>query len=315
MGKILNYKKIHRPSPKRQKLFIYISSIKETSLFISLSKCISGSMTVEAAIILPLFLMVFINLGSAIEMIRLHGNLQVALWNVGNNMCLYGHVSVSLDGNLADGSESGVEVLNEMIDFALSYGYIKQEIINSVGERYLEESPLKKGKAGLQFWESEIVPSISEDDKIKIVLTYEVGPWMEIPYVKGFRMANCYYGRLWTGYDVSKGNEGEQSSEQDVVYVTETGEVYHESLECTHLKLKIQEVTIESLKYVRNEQGRRYTICSLCKNEGLSGNIYIAAEGTAYHYIRECSGLKRTIRTINRSDALGYRPCSRCAAK
>ena len=49
-----------------------------------------GSMTIEAAIVLPCFLFFFINLSSSLEMIRLCGNLEYALHNAGNEVCLYG---------------------------------------------------------------------------------------------------------------------------------------------------------------------------------------------------------------------------------
>lgn len=312
-GKISEYRQIHRPSPKRQNLFLYRFFIKKVSVLTSPPRYVTGSMTVEAAILLPIFLMIFINLGSAMEMIRLHGNLEVALWNAGNKMCLYGYALEMLNDDTIPDSENP-KILEGMKDIALSYGYVKQEIIGYVGDKYLKESPLKNGVDGLQFWESEIVRDIRENDCIKVVLTYEVGPWIAAPYIKGFRMANCYYGRLWTGYNVGKTCENEQGG-QDVVYVTETGEVYHESLECTHLKLRIREIAWDSVENARNKWGRRYTVCSLCKREKATSTVYIADEGTAYHYIRDCAGLKRTIRTISREKASGYRPCSRCAAR
>ena len=67
-------------------------SIEGISLFASRKKTVkaSGSMTVEAAVVLPLFLFFFLNLGSAMEMIRLHSNLQLALLQVGNRLSVYG---------------------------------------------------------------------------------------------------------------------------------------------------------------------------------------------------------------------------------
>ncbi len=50
-----------------------------TSLSAFFSRKVSAGMTVEAAIVLPLFLFFFLNMGCVIEMIRLHGNMQLAL--------------------------------------------------------------------------------------------------------------------------------------------------------------------------------------------------------------------------------------------
>ena len=56
----------------------------------ALSRIVHGSMTVEAAVVLPLFFIFFINLSGAIEMIRLHGNISMALWDTGSDLGFYG---------------------------------------------------------------------------------------------------------------------------------------------------------------------------------------------------------------------------------
>ena len=56
----------------------------------TLPRFIKGSMTVEAAVVLPLFLFFFISLSSSVEMIRLHGNISLALMETGNKISYYG---------------------------------------------------------------------------------------------------------------------------------------------------------------------------------------------------------------------------------
>ncbi|MCM1552448.1 MAG: hypothetical protein NC092_07125 [Butyrivibrio sp.] len=277
-----------------------------------------AGMTVEASIVLPLFLFFFLNLGSAMEMIRLHGNLQLGLWDVGNRMCVYGY-AVGSGGKASDTDSKTLkqedrEWWQEWGDIALSYTYIKSQVVNYVGEEYLEESPLSYGVSGLQFWESDVLQSkavSASEDVLDIVMTYQVAPWLEIPFVRPFRMVNRYYGRMWTGYDLSGGASGGDSA-QDVVYITENASVYHESINCTHLKLSIREVSMEEALAARNENGGRYTECAKCKKKAFQGTVFIGREGDCYHYDRDCSGLKRTIYTIPRQQASRYRPCSRC---
>ncbi|MBR1851826.1 MAG: hypothetical protein IJ794_01420 [Lachnospiraceae bacterium] len=267
-------------------------------------------MTVEAAIVLPLFLFFFINMGSAIEMIRLHGNLQMGLWNVGNKMCVYGY---------AAGGENKWEELGELGDIALTYTYVKNQIIAYSGEDYLNASPLTDGTASLQFWESRVTSQSVQmpDDTIDILMTYQVSPWLNIPFVKPFRMSNRYYGRMWTGYDLT-GNTS-RALNQEMVYVTENREVYHESLACTHLKLSIHTIYREDLRAARNQYGRRYTLCSKCRRQSISedGALFVCDEGDYFHYSRNCPGLTRIISTITRQQAMeeNLRPCSRCGRK
>lgn len=304
-----NTKQTASPSPKRNNSF-FDGFIERVSLLTSLKKKVVAGMTVEAAIVLPLFLFFFVNLGSAIEMIRLHGNLQMALWECGNRMCVYGYLSSSGDDGSADADRS---VWEEMGDVALTYTYVKGQVADYVGRDYLEESPISSGADGLQFWESDVgaVDEAVSGDVLDVLMTYQVSPLMEIPYVKPFRMVNRYYGRLWTGYDVVEANAGK--NREDIVYVAENAEVFHETKECTHLKLTIEEVDWGKLPYVHNQNGSRYMKCRKCGDEVAGAMAYIAREGDAYHTNRNCPGLKRTVYTMLRELAVEkYRPCSRC---
>ena len=49
-------------------------------------------MTVEAAVILPLMLFFVIQLTSTIELLRLHGNIQTALWKYGRQAAVMGYL-------------------------------------------------------------------------------------------------------------------------------------------------------------------------------------------------------------------------------
>lgn len=127
------------------------------------------------------------------------------------------------------------------------------------------------------------------------------------------------YARPFIGRHYHEGKT-EVEQEQDSVYVTETGTVYHTERSCTHLKLSIRAVSYNSLEERRNQNGAKYYSCERCgKNEEMpeDGMIYITSEGNRYHYNLSCSGLTRRIRSITREEAEseGKRPCSRCGAK
>lgn len=312
MKRLTNFK---RPSPKCERNRKLIGSIERASLPVFLKAKLTAGMTVEAAAILPLFLCFFVNLGCAMEMIRLHGNIQLALWNVGNKLCVYGCVKDDLIQKEEELSEDENEWWESLADIALTGTYVKDQVIEYAGETYLDSSPISGGAQGLQLWESEIFQNdktVVSNDIADIVITYQVSPWIHIPFVKPFRMLNRYYGRLWTGYDVTAdGSDG--TGGQDVVYITENASVYHESLDCTHLSLSIREVSPEEAKKSHNEEGRVYRECDKCRKKIFGGTVFIGREGDCYHYDRGCPGLRRIIYTIPRSQASAYNPCSRCA--
>ncbi|MCM1569457.1 MAG: hypothetical protein NC081_08425 [Roseburia sp.] len=295
---------IKKLSPKRHK------PIEGISVPISLTGKLGAGMTVEASLVLPLFLFFFLNLSSTMEIIRLHGNLEMALWEIGSRMSIYGY-ALSDEKKLQDRAGTGESWWYELADMAFSYGYVKQKLVDYVGEDYLEGSPLTYGADGLQFVGSDV---FSQSDHLEIVLTYQVSPLCAVPGFRSFLMENHYLGHLWTGYEIPGTGEG---SRQKLVlyYVAENGEVYHISGECTHLKLTKRRVSLTEALSARNAQGGRYTRCGKCKKETSSDMVWIPDIGEHYHYSESCSGLKRTIYTITEEEIIGYRACSRCVEK
>ncbi len=300
----------HNPSPTNQRLFrdrahspakkysggasrrsIRCRSAERISLPASLKRSVSASMTVEAAVVLPLFLFFLINLSCAIELIRLHGNLQMALWDTGSRLAVYGH---------AIGDKDTAPLF--------TWFFIKNQMTEYAGEEYLDRSPLSSGPESLMLWESNI---FSSQDELDIVVTYSVSPWSGPAGFSPFRMANRYYAHIWNGYDVS-GADREAREETDIVYMTENGKVYHEDRSCSHLVLDIRQVSRTEAEIQTNAQGEKFTPCEKCRPAAADKTLYITADGDRYHSDRACPGLKRTVFSVPRSRAAGLPACSRC---
>lgn len=291
----------------RQPNYPEIFFIKEISPDTFRSRKVQAGMTVEASILLPIVLFFFLNLSSAIEMIRLHGNLQMALWETGNRLAVY--------GTLLEGGQENSELREtedtwwgDLTGVAFSYLFVKNRVVEYLGEDYLNHSPLRNGTDGLQFWECDLK---NERDEMELVMTYGVKSWTDFIGIRSFRMANCYYGHLWTGYDIL-GEADETENALVTVYITETGEVYHSDRNCTHLQISVREVSQEAITQCRNEEGRRYAECEKCKGASAGEVLYITREGDCFHYNRDCPAIKRTVYAILLREAEGYRPCSRC---
>lgn len=278
--------------------------IKRTLWPISCPGDVNAGMTVEASIVLPLFLFFFLNLGCAIETIRLHGNLQLGLWQIGSKLSVYGYALDS--GEMPEESGSEDNWWGDLAGAAIASTYVKAQVIRSAGESYLNHSPLSGGAGGLQFWESEI---FGPGDEVDIIITYSVSPWSSMAGFASFRLANRYYSHIWNGYELSA--EGEETQ---IVYITQTGTVYHVNRDCTHLRLSVRQIAAGEIEEARNQYGGRYRRCERCADGSEPGILYITDEGNRYHYSRECSGLKRTVYSVSIEEAVeeGYRRCSRC---
>lgn len=265
-----------------------LRSIKGLSLFTVFSKKLKAGMTVEAAVALPVFLLFFLNLAGLIEIMRLHGNLEFALWGTGNEAALYGSV-----------------LEDETVSSVLSVLYLKNQIVEALGSEYLEQSPLMDGVSGLQVWTNLLQ---DEKDILDVTVSYSVAPLSGFIGFPAFQMKNCYYAHLWNGYEIPENAEA-----GEIVYVAETGTVYHKNRNCTHLLLSIQQVNSDGIKERRNQWGRAYGPCERCACGTMPDRVYITSEGECYHYSDGCSGLKRTVHAVTLAETLGkYRSCSRC---
>lgn len=246
------------------------------------------SMTVEAAIVAPLLILFVLHLGSCMEMLRLHGKLEYALWQTGREMTFLGAVQ-------------GAE---DIPDLAVSYLYVNGRIQQILGNEYLNESPLIHGSQELTYLSSEY---LKEDECVDIVLTYQVGPQITCFPFPYFRMCNRYYGRVWTGYAV-----GDETEKKLYVYVTEDGEAWHGRGDCTYLKPTVFEAEPESLWMLRNADGEIYRPCSRCGDRPAGELLYLTREGNRSHTARDCPALLRRVRMIQWQEDMSYRPCSRC---
>lgn len=132
----------------------------------------------------------------------------------------------------------------------------------------------------------------------------------------GFQTArtivNCRV-RKWTGYDVTTADSMEMAEEW--VYVTPYGESYHESRDCRYLSLKIRSALIEEIESYRNKSGERYYLCGICKSGSLNGICFYTEYGNRYHTSLYCSGLKRTVQTVKKSEIGNRHACAACCGE
>jgi hypothetical protein len=280
------------------------NSMEGTSPRTFFSRRWRASLTVEASLVLPLFLLFFLTLGSGMEMLRLHGKMEVALWRIGRETCLYGTVlqefrqqGTKLEGQAGSQMQ---QALSSVGNLAFSYTYVKGRVEEALGKDYLEDAPI--GKEGLFYLGGSI---INQEDLVGFQVSYPVEPKWSLMGFRSFWMENHYYGRTWTGFELSE-------TEQGLYYLTENAQVYHLDINCSHLKLSPEAVSKEVLSSARNARGSRYRACSICVQDTPPAQVWISPEGECYHYRRDCSGLKRTIRAVTWKEAEGYRPCSRC---
>lgn len=257
-----------------------------------------ASMTVEACFVLPFFLFAFLNIISIVEIYRLQGNMSAAMHDTARQMAVYGYEYRQISKDSAGAAES----------LGMTYLYAAGKVRTKLGTAYLDESPIAGGAAAVSWLRSCVM---QEDDCIDLVAEYCIEP--PVPVV-GYRQRILYSRmrtRAWTGYDSAAHGADGSMTEEEIVYVTPDGSVFHRSRSCSYLKLSIAAADRSFLDAQRNQDGSKYYPCGECGS--LCGStVYITDYGNRYHATLGCSGLKRTVMAVPVSEAAGRGACSKC---
>lgn len=281
-----------------------------------------ASLTVEAAFVLPLFFFALLALLYFIQIFTLQEYIQSNITKMGLAMAKTAYVYEDFagmeDALNFDETIFGTEVEISLGDFAKSL--VDQTILKLYARRYLDvkrinQSCIRNGFDGISYDSSSI---LAEEDAIDIVVRYQVSLPIKLFTFKDIHMLQRVRVRAWTGREVAPtySTKEEEESKEQMVYITTTGRVYHQSASCSHIELSVS--AIQGLPTTqRNESGGKYYPCEICckGQQNPYGTFYITSDGTRYHSLRKCSKIKRNVKAIPISQ-VGERPaCKRCGKK
>ena len=274
-----------------------------------------ASVTLEAALVMPVFLYFLVNIMTLFDIVRIQTSMDAALHQAGREIGIYAF-DAKFAAKTASEAGAGTVQTDEGAPAAagavLSAGYASGRVRDYM-ERFCPNSHcVVDGPAGIRFLRSDFT---AEGDIIDLVASCRVQPLIKVFGFERFSIESRYYGHAWTGYHVpGTENTPLQNEEEETVYMTKTGTVYHRSAECTYLNPSARSVASEDLRTLRNDSGGKYYPCEVCGG-GTGGNVIITTYGDRYHASGSCSALARTVRAVPVSEAAGYRACSKCGGK
>lgn len=262
-------------SPQIRTQHKYITS-KGTSLF----TCQKASLTIEAAIVIPLmtgFLVLFLFL---FRVIQVQAVVEEALMYAGRQVAV----------------ESSVVSSEEML-------FVSAEalMLGALQETQVVDEYVENGKLGISLLQSDFSGR-------EIILRAEYKIRMPVGFfgLDDIRLTSENRFQKWIGNAVDK-------EEEDGVYITENGEVYHASLSCRVLDLSVKRVSFSEIEDLRGLNGQKYYACSRCVEKSVeSGYVYCTDYGRLYHGNVNCSALKRNVQKISLEEIGGRRQCSFC---
>ncbi len=278
-----------------------------------------GSLTIEAAFVLPLFLYFILAFLYFIQILMLQEYIQQGITRMGLNFAKTAYVYEDFTG-ITEAMNFDTTIFGQELELGLgdfTAAIIDKTVLKTISDNYLNtdfinRSCIEKGFQGISFEGSSI---LKEGGCIDIIVSYRAAPPISLFPLDSIKLLQRVRVRGWTGIKVTAAYSLEDDTGvEEAVYITETGKVYHKSASCSHIRLSIRAVNGIPDSY-RNTGGGKYHACKECCRGSVepSGTFFITEDGSSYHIVRSCPALKRTVRQITISEIGSRTPCKRCS--
>ncbi len=247
-----------------------------------------------------------------IMLFRTQITIQGAMWEVAEELSGYAYLYEQVrnmgneEAEYVKLNETGLE---RWLVGGITEQYIELRIAENIGKDSGVWDIIDGGMDGIEVRSMLGIPDA--DGVIDIVVVYRTkNPFMPVP-AGGIKLIQRCYVKAWLGYDIRDEEEA-----VELVYVAETGEVYHPYSDCTYLKPDITLVACY-FGHVSVKDEKIYEPCEVCigkRFEALTNvKVYITKTGEKYHKDISCRTLKRTVYEVPLEEAVQkYRKCSRC---
>ena len=214
----------YKMSPKKyEKLVALPRKAKRTFL----STQLNGSITVEASFVLPIFVFAIISIMYFFNILFIQLTLQIQLENTAKLINASTCITTEANINFTDEESSLAEtiIMDAAGNVALNTLFSTDELVD-----FCNSTLIVDGYEGLSFVGSSIT---DVNNPMEIILTYKVG----MPFISKdlftFKLMNKCYIKPFNGKKLISNI----MLSDFFVYVTEDGDVFHASKNCSHLSV------------------------------------------------------------------------------
>ncbi len=265
----------------------------------------SGSMTLETALVLSLFVFASVILMLPMKIMTTERRMQAGLEAVGEDLSRYAYILEALkDGDEASvqGADEEERSLGELLGTGAALVYIREKVLEHVDTSQV---------SSVSVLDSEF---LEEDGMIRLIVRYQIDfPFPVLGAGSLSRTIQCSR-RAWIGKEGLAGSgEGENEEEDPIVYVGKNSTRYHLSRSCHYLSNSLTAVLLESVAEMRNAGGGRYRPCAICgAAAGAGSTVYIMPSGSSYHSTADCTAIVAYVRAVRLSEVSYLGACSYC---
>ena len=268
--------------------------------------CLSCSLTLEAALALPIFLFCMVLLLMPLFSLEAQRKMEAESDAICRNIALYAY---------------GVEKAEKAADLDLDTGMagVLLKAASGAALGAYASSEVREAADDSRIGLMSFLGSECMDDgsTVKIKLDYSYRLPFSVLGSNTIDRTVISFRRAWVGKKRSSGKEKESEEEEDPwVYIGKTSTRYHLSPGCHYLSNDLRAVTYDGVKSERNSGGSRYAPCARCGAGAIPGQtVYIMPSGEVFHTDPDCSAIVSYIRTVRLSEVEYMGVCSYCGKK
>lgn len=269
-----------------------------------------GSLSLEGAMCLSLFLFLCMCLIMPMRIMDRQRRIQAVMESVGEELSRYAYVEYcfrntgeeDVDTGRADRGLGALEGAGgEKLVSALGTTYAAARILSEIDGSWIQSVSFEG-------------TDIGNDEMIHIVMSYGMRLPFSVFGLKSISVKQVCSRRMWTGAEGGRhgSGQGEKEEKGETVYIGKNSTRYHRQRTCHYLYNNLEAVSSIQVDQRRNQSGGRYSPCRTCGADSGSAMVYIMPYGTSYHSRRSCSSIIAYVREVPLSQAAGLGPCSYC---
>lgn len=282
--------------PLNTVLHLWSRSEKRVLPFTS-QKRFSASLTVEAALVLPLFLSLVYALLLPIRWLDTQRKVQTTVEQFCEELSQYMYIIDQLGGEMSD-TDSWIDP--EIFSSGAAGLFLRGKVKKYVGDVTVDVSEVPDG-----------------EDHICLELTYRENiPFFSV-LSNGIAVHAAARRRCWVGLDgkLRAGGNGTEK-EETMVYVGAGMGRYHLNSECHYISNRYESLLVSEIAARRTSGGKKITACSVCAGDCGNGDVvYVTAEGEHYHKSTSCRAMAAYVRKVPLREVEYLGCCFYCAGK
>ena len=265
-----------------------------------------ASLTLEAALVLPVFLFAMYLLILPMRMMDTSRKMLCICEAVCRNAAAGSYllqreeISVGEKGDAAQTTAAAQDVQTVLREKAVGL------LAATCAAEQLDDNFVED----IQFWRSRCM---DDGEIITVTLDYRYRLPFSILGLTSLPQHVTASHRAWIGEsrDSSSSQTG-NSGDDTLVYIGRHSTRYHRTSGCHYLSNNLTPVPFSAVSAKKNSGGASYHACPRCAKGCSSGTVYIMPSGTAYHTDPDCSAIRAYVRAVPKSSVEHLGACSYC---